>query len=63
MRVTRNFSLQGRFLKIRALQQIFNQQHTKEMLRREKFRKFFFYIRLKRHFKREMKSIDEPEPG
>ena len=63
MRVTRNFSLQGRFLKIRALQQIFNQQHTKEMLHREKFRKFFFYIRLKRHFKREMKSIDEPEPG
>ena len=54
MRVTRN---------LRALQQIFNQQHTKEMLRREKFRKFFFYIRLKRHFKREVKSIDEPEPG
>ena len=59
-RVTRNFSGQGRFLKIRALRQIFNQQHTKERPRREKFRRFFSYIRLKQHFKREMKPIDEP---
>ena len=46
-RVTRNFSGQGRFLKIRALRQIFNQQHTKEKPRRENFRRFFSYIRLK----------------
>ena len=45
--VTRNFSGQGRFLKIRALRQIFNQQHTKEKPRRENFRRFFSYIRLK----------------
>ena len=40
-RVTRNFSGQERFLKIRALRQIFNQQHTKERPRREKFWRFF----------------------
>ena len=59
-RVTRHYSGQGRFLKIRAFRQIFNQQHTKERPRREKFRRFFSYIRLKQHFKREMKPIDEP---
>ena len=59
-RVTRNFSGQGKFLKITALRQIFNQQHTKERPCREKFRRFFSNILLKQHFKREMKPIDEP---
>ena len=39
--VTRNFSGQGRFLKIRALRQIFNQQHTKEKPRGRTFGDFF----------------------
>ena len=61
--VTRNFSVQGRFLKIRALRQILNQQYTKERPSREKFGRFFSYIRLKQHFKREMKPVDEPSQG
>ena len=49
-RVTRNFSGQGRFLKIRALRQILNQQHTNERPRREKFWRFFFLYTLKTAF-------------
>ena len=62
-RVTRNFSGQGRLLKIRALWWIFNLQHTKERPRREKFRIFFSYIRLKQHFKWEIKPKDDPSEG
>ena len=40
--VTRNFSGQWRFLKIRALRLTFNLRHTKEMPRREKFWRFFY---------------------